>query len=781
MTKEDQKLYYTHGLAVPDTADSGAKPEPWQQTNVIGKARPRVDAYERVSGSAVYPSDMVLPNMIYGAILRCPYPHANVRHVDLHQAKKMPGVHALVCGATPGCNPQWVYTSFAKVEFTSLLFDGHCRFEGEPVAAVAAESPYRAWDAIRTIKVRYETLPFVVDEKKAMDATSVKVHENGNRVGDVQRYERGDVEKGFQAADIVLEQEYSTQCEFHTPMELHGCVANWEGDCLTIWESTQGVYAVQSNLAQTLGIPFSKVRVIGTYMGGGFGSKLRAGKYTVIAALLARLAARPVKLILTREETYLAAGNRPPSHMRLKAGIKKDGTLTALDFSCVGTGGAYPADGTALVDWLVKDLYQCVNVRTELTDVYINAGCARPMRAPGHPQGAWALEQMMDSLAEAIEMDPIDLRLKNIPTYSQARPGNPPYTSTGLEGCLVEGAKAFGWKKAKRTSALVRDETGHIRRGVGMAACLWFVGGGWPPSTVVLKLFSDGSVNLNMGASDIGTGTKTVMAMIVSEELGIKPDMIQITNADTGATQYATPSGGSKTVPTEGPAVRAAAIEIRRQLFAMAAEEWGVDMAGLVLRGGEISVGEEPTKRFKITEINALKRQGVLLGVGQRGANPENRSINPFGAQFCEVEVNTKTGEVKIIRFLGAHDSGRVMNRLTFDNQVFGGITMGIGFGMSEERVLDLNYTGKLLNKNWHDYKLPTAMDVPLQMVSLPVEPVDTEANTIGAKGLGEPVTIPTAAAIANAVYRATGIRVTESPMNPARLSALFSAQGEEG
>jgi xanthine dehydrogenase YagR molybdenum-binding subunit len=370
-----------------------------------------------------------------------------------------------------GANPPWIYSSFTKVEFPTRLFESHCRFEGEPVAAVAAETPYEAWDAVRAIQVDYEILPFVADEHKALEPGAPQVHDKGNLVAEPLRYQRGNVEKGFSEADVILEKTFRTACELHTPMELHGCVASWEGDRLTIWESTQGVYAVQSGIAQALRLPLSKVRVIGSYMGGGFGSKLRAGKYAVAAAILARITSQPVKLFLTREETYLATGNRPPSHMKLKAGVKKDGTLTALDFSCMGTGGAYPADGTYLVDWLVKDLYTCPNVRTEMTDVYINAGPARPMRAPGHPQGAWALEQMMDALAESISMDPVDLRLKNIPTVSQVRPGNPPYTSTGLKECLMEGARVFGWKEARK-DLKISNQKGHIRRGVGMAAGL---------------------------------------------------------------------------------------------------------------------------------------------------------------------------------------------------------------------------------------------------------------------------------------------------------------------
>ena len=779
MTDPEKELYYAEGLPIPETPRPGESPAPWKGTRVIGTAVPRVDAYERVSGSAVYPSDVSLPNMLYGAILRCPHPHARVKKIDTGRAKSMPGVHAVISALNPAADVPWTYSS-SGITITSKLFDPHCRFEGETVAAVAAQTPYLAWDAARAIETAYEVLPAVVDERAALDQEAAAVHEEGNQVGPPRSYERGDVAKGFAEADVVLEENYRTECEIHTPMELHGCVADWDGDRLTIWESTQGVYRVQQNVAETLRLPLSKVRVIGHYMGGGFGSKLQAGKYTVIAALLARIAGRPVKMILSREETYLAVGNRPPSNMRLKAGVKKDGTLTALDFVCTGTGGAYPAGGVSLVDWQVRDLYQCPNVRTACTDVYINAGPARPFRAPGHPQGSWALEQMLDVLAEAIDMDPVDLRLKNICLYSQARDGQPPYTSTGFRDCLEKGAKAFGWKPARERIASAGNQ-GPVRRGVGMAAGLWVAGAGRPPSTIILKLFADGSVNLNMGASDIGTGTKTVMALVAAEELGVKPEFIQIEHADTGTTQFATPSGGSKTVPTESPAVRAAAISLKQQLLEIAARDLAVDAATLYFSAGSIASRNDPSKKISFTELSGLKKQGVLVGIGYRGPNPENKATCPFAAQFCEVEVNTGTGEVRIMRFLGAHDSGRVMSRLTYDNQVFGGITMGIGLATTEARILDRNQTGKMVNRNWHDYKLPTALDVPEDIVSLPIEPDDSEANTTGAKGLGEPVTIPTAAAVANAVYHATGVRITQPPINPVQLCRLLAERKKEG
>ena len=772
MRDENKGRYYVQGIPVPETPEEEQQPEQWEDTRFIGRSIPRVDGYERVSGSAVYPSDVVLPGMLYGAILRCPHPHARVKRVDASAAEKLSGVRAVLTRNSPEADLSWSYGSHPQ-----KLFEERCRYEGEAVAAVAADHPDRAVDGLRAIQVEYEVLPFVADMEQALESGAASVHSGGN-TADSDTYERGDIDGGFSLSDAALQRDYTTAAELHTPLELHGCVVNWEGSGLTVWESTQGVFAVQSQLAEVLDMPLSRVRVIGHYLGGGFGSKLETGKYSVLAALLAKRTGKPVKMFLSREETYLTCGNRPPSSIRLKAGAKKDGTLTALQLTCRGTGGAYPAGGIALMDWLVRDQYTCPNVRTECTDVFINSGPARPFRAPGHPQCSWALEQMLDEIAEEIGMDPVDFRLKNIPRHSQARSGTPKYSSTGLEECIRRGAEAFEWKKTRKR-AEEASKGSSIKRGAGMAACLWFAGDGGPPATVILRLYSDGSVNLNMGASDIGTGTKTVMALVAAEELGVEPEVIQIEHADTATTQYATPSGGSKTVPTEAPTVRNAAIDAKQQLLEMAASDLDVDVADLVYEGTHIASSKDASKRLKVTEISRLKKRGVVVGTGYRGPNPEDKTVNPFAAQFCELEVNTKTGQIKILRFLGAHDSGRVLNRLTYDNQVFGGIVMGIGFGTTEFRQLDSKQTGKLCNGNWHDYKVPTALDIPVDMESLPIEIDDPEANNTGAKGLGEPVTIPTAAAISNALYMATGVRFTQAPVTPMEVCRRLSTHKE--
>lgn len=742
-------------------------PQPWGETKVVGKPIPRVDGYERVSGSAVYPIDVLLPDMLYAATLRCPHAHALVKKVELAKAREMPGVRAVLSDADAEAQIPW----YAAGNQASRLFDPHCRFEGEEVAAVAAETPQQAWDAVRAISVEYQKLPFVTCMEDALKPGAPPVLEGSSGPSAPAVTNRGDVEKGFQEADVVLEESYRTSCEIHTPTETHGSVARWDGDELTVWDTNQGPFRIQAELAGVLRIPQSKVRVISHYMGGGFGSKLQVGKYTVMAALLARKTGRPVRLFLTREESFLCVGNRPAHSLKLKAGVKKDGTLTALHLIGAGEVGPYP--GGTRAGFQVQDLYRCPNVRTEETMAFIHAGQNRAFRAPGFPQCNWALEQMMDALAEKIGMDPIEFRLKNFTTVSQAAE-NLPYTSAGLRDCLQRGAEVFRWKEARERA----KGNGPWLRGAGVAGGMWGSAGG-PPSTVIVKMFPDGSVNLNMGAADLGTGTKTVMAMVVSEELGVPPQSIQIVHADTGTTQFTGPSGGSKTIPSDSPAVRAAALDLKAKLLEMAAQQLKVPAATLALDNGVIC-GPGGSPKVQVGELKELRLQQVAIGVGVRGPNPSGKVARPFAAHFAEVEVNQWTGEVRVLRMLAAQDSGRVMNLLTYRNQVIGGLTMGIGFGLTEQRILDPQ-TGKMVNANWHDYKIPTAKDVPADMACVPIDMHDHQWNTTSTKGIGEPATVPAAAAIANAVYNATGIRFTTAPITAAKLLAMLSERKQRG
>ncbi len=755
---------YLHPEMQGTTSAAAEELRPWTgETRVVGKALPRVDAYERVSGAAQYTADVILPDMLYAAILRCPHAHAMVKSVDTSAAEKMPGVMAVLTGKSPGADIPW----YGGKPPQSKLFDPHCRYEGEEVAAVAAQTPYQAWDAVRAIKVEYEELPFVLDEESALKAGAPKLHESGNSLGDPRVTRRGDVEKGFAEADVVLEETFYTSVQIHVPMESHVSVVKWDGDRLTVWKSTQGVYdAVLFPLARTLGIPVNKIRVICRYMGGAFGSKLEVGKHTVIAALMARMTGRPVKAMLSREESLLCVGNRPEAKMTLKAGVKKDGTLTALQLTNVSTPGAYSASTS--VGFQVLELYRCPNVMVSERAFYTNAGRARAFRAPGHPQCSWALEQMMDMLAEKIGMDPVDFRLKNFTEVSQTR--KLPYTSTGLRECLIEGAAKFGWKEARAR----KKEDGPIRRGVGMAAGMWQGGAGSPPYTAEVRMFVDGGVTVKTGAMDIGTGTKTVACVVAAEELNARLENVRIVNADTAATPYAQNSAGSMTLPGLIPAVRRGAWLVKRQLIAWGAEALGVPAEDLELRENTVSSRSDPAKKRTVEEL--MRAHGVMdvIGIGNRDPNPAGRAINPFAAHFVEVEVDTRTGEVRVVRMLGANESGRVINRKTFDNQVFGGMGQGVGFALLEKRVLD-NQTGKMCNLNLHDYKMITSLDAPADHQVVAIDPNDYECNNVGCKGLGEPATVPTGAAVANAIYDAIGVRPTHGPIEPRTILELLA------
>jgi CO/xanthine dehydrogenase Mo-binding subunit len=770
MPAEALMPYRRPGDTHPELQAPTPSPTPapaWTTTKVIGRSQTRVDGYARVSGSATFTLDVTLPAMLHAAILRCPHGHAVVKKLDVSAALTMPGVVAVLTNHDKEAALPWYDEADKGAQ--SRLFDARCRYAGEEIAAVAAETPYQAADALKQMVVEYDVEPCVVDMDEALKPGAPAVHAGApNLIREPSRYERGDVAKGFAEADEVLEQTYSTSVEIHAPMEVHASVAQWEGALLTVWDSTQGVFDVQRALARVLQMPLSSVRVISHYMGGGFGSKLQLSKHTVIAALLARKTGRPVKLVLPREDSFLCVGNRPANVMTLKAGVRRDGTLTALEMRSRGVVGAYAswADNT----YLVAELYRCPNVRTEDRSVYVNAGPERAFRAPGFPQCAWALEQMIDALAGRIGMDPIDLRLKNIPESSQQRK-NTPYTSNGLPQCLAEGAKAFGWFEARRRPKVA----GSVARGVGVAAAQWGYEGE-PTATVIAKLFSDGSVSLTFGAADIGTGTKTIMAMVAAEELGVALDRIRIEHADSATAPYAVGSGGSQTAHVNTPAAREAVLALKRQVLAMAAAQLGAPEADLALADGAVTSTKEPAKTVNLADLKALRQQQVIVGVGTRHPHPAGKVALPFAAQFAEVEVNRATGEVRVLRVLGAHDSGRVLNRLTYQNQVFGGITMGIGFGLTEQRVMDAQ-TGRVLTANLHDYKLPTAMDVPLDLTCVPIDPHDTECNTLGVKGLGEPATIPTAAAIANAIYDAVGVRITDAPSSPARVLTALAKQ----
>ncbi len=727
----------------------------------VGHAIPRVDGDQLVTGAAKYASDIFLSNMLYARILRSPHPHARIRAIDASRAEKLPGVKAVISAFN---------TDPIRWHRTSFLFDQTVRLVGDEVAAVAAVDEETADDAIRLIEVDYEPLPFVSDMEAALKPDAPKLWPDGNLVGGKPIvYSRGDITKGFAEADVIAEETFRTQTELHTCLETHGSVAMWEGDHLTVWDSTQGVFSVRDTVAAALHLPANHVRVVMQYMGGGFGSKLEAGKYTVIAALLARRANRPVRLILTREEEQMNTGNRPATVQRVKMGVKKDGTLTAIELKAYNGNGAYWGGTPCGMPY--QEMYLCPNVRTEDHLVYFNAGRSRATRAPGYVPGTFGLESMMDILARKLGIDPLDLRRKNDVTVDQSGDEPLPYSQKLLNKLYDAGAKQIDW--ADRHHRREANSSATKKRGVGVASQIWG-GGGGPPSYAIVKVTRDGSIDVFCGTQDLGTGTRTILTQIVAEELGIAMDQVDAHIGDTENCPYSALSGGSMTAASAGPAVRAVAADARQQLFEYAALTLKAKPEELASRGGKIFVKMNPRKSMDLKAAAQAAGNNMIIGRGLRGPNQEGYSLNTFGAHFAEVEIDTETGHVTLLRHVAGHNSGRVLNPLTFANQIQGAVVQSLGYALTEERVIDPS-TGVPLNANIENYKPVTAMEVPV-IEPIMLTDVDEHACTLGSRGIGEPPRIAAAAAIANAVADALGVRIKELPITPDKILAAVKA-----
>lgn len=759
---EKLRLGFGEKFETKDVAIAPGDPVPWDPSTkftILGTRVPRLDGRAKATGEARYSMDVRLPGMLHGRILRCPHAAATVQSIDLSGAAKLPGVRATLALAEAG----------EKV-----------RFAGQEIAAVAAETPELAEDALREIRVSYAPRPFVASIEKAMEsgapnvfdekidtktsggdvdaAPKSKLPRKGNVLGP-RAFAKGDVAQGFAQADAVVEGTYVTQVQTHAALETHGLVAHWEGDDLTVWASTQAIYSVREELAEALKIPASRIRVITEYMGGGFGAKFGARIEGVSAARLAKQAGAPVKLFLTRKEEQLAAGNRPSSVQAIKVGAKKDGTLTALQLTVHGTGGTNGGTGTS---GPVKNVYACPNVKTDEYDVFTNAGPACAMRAPGHPQGAFALEAAMDELALKLGMDPLALRLKNDP--SEVR----------REEFRI-GAEKIGW--GTRDS---RRETKEpwIRRGVGVGAAVWYnTGDTGPRATVILN--RDGSAEVEHGLQDLGTGARTMVAIVAAEELALPLEKVSVRIGDTRL-PYGPGSGGSTTTPSSAPTIRRAAFEAKKQLAAAVAREWKVDPAKVQVAGGKVFVPGDAAHGLTWDQACAKLPEEVGASATVERADNHDDAWKRFtaGAQFAEVVVDTETGKVRVERIVAVHDCGLVVNALTTESQIQGGVIQGVSYALFEDRVLD-RQTGRMVNPNVEQYKIAGAMDVP--EIEVIMVPVWDGVNNTHSVGIGEPSTVATAAAIANAVSHAVGARIRALPITPESVLAAVEEARQAG
>jgi xanthine dehydrogenase YagR molybdenum-binding subunit len=690
---------------------------------VVGRDAVRVDGLERARGEAVYTADLELPGMLHTAILRCPFAHARVARIELGPALALPGVHAAI-----GPDDLDVLQS-------------ECGYPGAPVAAVCADTEVQARAALAAIAVEWEQLDVLLDPDEAVSAGQVH--------GEARVRERGDVEAGFAQADVVVEGEYRTQVVLHNSMETHQSVVQWVGDTLEVHISTQYIWGVRREVAKRLDLPADKVRVVCNYMGGGFGAKNDPDDHTFVAIELARRTARPVKCALTRREENLATGNRNATVQRLRVGAKADGTLTALEGEYVNAVGF--AGWSSPVEGPMNQLYACPNVRTTTHAAKTNQPPMKAFRAPGFVEGTFGLEALLDVLAARLEVDPLELRRLN---HTEVDPADGrEYSGKNLLECYRRAQPHWDRRHEVRARS-----TETVKHGVGMASQVWY-GGGGPPSYAWVRVGSDGRATVVTAMQDIGTGSRTAMAQIAAEELGIPLEHVAVSLGDSARGPFASISAGSSTIPSMGPAVRAAAADARRQIEEIAEQ---MDKSGA-----------------PVAEVVSVLESAQILGSGGRGPNPAGRQVLTFGVQVAEVAVDVETGEVWVERIAAVHDVGRVINPLGASSQVEGGIIQGIGHTLSEHRLHD-PASGRILTTSLDAYKLPTIADVP-EIVSELIDEPDAELTNLGSKGLGEPPIIPTAAAIANAIRDATGAQVHELPISREEmLRALREARERE-
>jgi CO/xanthine dehydrogenase Mo-binding subunit len=708
---------------------------------VIGRPAVRLDGYEKARGVARYTGDLQLPGTLHAALLRSPFARCRVKRIDFAPATAAPGVLAVI---GPG-------------EVQGVDADAH--FEGSAVGAVAAETFAQAEAALRLIDVEWEELEPLLDADEAV--------RQGSLVAETRRYERGDYDAGLAAADAVVEAEYRTQTLNHNPLETHQCVCQWRGDTLDAYVSTQWIWGTRSDLAAALGMPPDKVRVICEFMGGGFGAKAGLDNSILLAAELAKRTGRPVCCAVTRRDENIIGGNRNATRQHVTAAASADGTLTALggEYTCAlgWDGWLAPTAGP------VQLLYACENVRTVEHGAKLNLPPMTAFRAPGFVEGTWSLECLLDKLAAQLGIDPLELRKLNyahVDTMDRR-----PYSSKGLMECYRR-AEAH-WERRHE----VRARSDAIwKRGMGMASQTWY-GGGGPPSYAWVRLGSDGRANVVTAMQDIGTGTRTAMAQIAAEELGLPLDRVEVQLGDSARGPYATVSGGSSTLPSMGPAVRSAAADAARQVIELAAQRFECEERLLSLKGGRIVSSDGGS--WPLEDVTGLLDDGQILGKGARGPNPTGMRVLTFGIQLAEVAVDIGTGEVVVEKIVAIHDIGRVINPLGARSQIEGGIIQALGHTFSEVR-LDDPETGTVLTRTLDAYKLPTIADVP-EIVCEFVDEPDAHLTNLGSKGLGEPPIVPTAAAIGNAIRDATGADVTSLPISREEiLRALREAEARK-
>lgn len=754
-------------------------------TPVVGQAMPQVTAQEKVLGRAIYAGDLKLPGMLHAKILRSPYAHARIVSIDVSAAAALPGVKAVITGEDV---PDRRWGVRHKQQF--ILARGVTRFAGEEVAAVAAVDEATATEALDLIGVEYEELPALLDPAKALEDDAPKVHESGNLAEEI-RVARGDIDAGFAAADIVHEASYSVHPQYPGYMEPMATLATTDGNGrLTVWTSTQSVFLARARLAEALDRPVSTIRVVQPTVGGGFGAKSVEERSSLIAAFLAVHLDRPVRVGLNRVEDFLSGIFSVPSRITLKVGMKSDGTITAKDVRITSECGAYVglAPEVMLVTVMRSDNMQRIeNVRSVAQLVHTHNIPRGAFRGFGGTQMSFALNSHLSAMADMLGIDPVELHRKNAIRTGDVSVHGWKIGSCGLPECLDQITEAIGWKEK---AARPKDK-GVLRRGVGMAAAMHVSGnrtmGNWDGSTVVLKVNEDGRAIILTGESDIGQGSNTMLTQICAQELGIPLSHITVQNPDTDNSPYCLGSIASRVTINAGNAMIKAARQARRQILEAAGQKLGCSADDLTIVDGVVQSEANPNLFVPLPEICRFHifrhgGEGILV---RETHDPETVMMNDdhygniapgysFAAQAVEVEVDTETGQVQILETFLSDDCGKALNPLAVHGQSNGAAVQAIGWALYEQPKLE---DGRLQNGNYADYTMPTADSIPTVQSGI-VESIDPN-GPLGAKGASETAILPGAPAIANAVFDAIGVRITELPITPEKILAGLAAQKE--
>ncbi len=756
----------------------------------VGKSPRRKDAVAKVTGRARYTDDFSMPGMLYAKYVRSPIAHGRVLRIDTGKARNLHGVEAVFTFedvsdrrfATAG-HPYCLDGSHPDIADRRLL-TGHVRYHGDEVAIVVARDRLTAQKAVGLVQVEYEAYPVAVDAQTALSPDAHPIHKGGNTIDSHQFEAGGDLEKAFEAADVIVENDYKTPITWHCHMENHSAYAYMDDmEHIVVVSSTQIPHICRRIVGEALDIPWGRVRVVKPYIGGGFGNKQDVILEPMVAFLTLKLGGVPVKLELPREECFIGTRTRHATRSRNRAGATRDGVLKGLEIECVSNTGAYASHGHAVMGAASSkscNLYPRGVIKLKATTHYANIPAAGAMRAYGSPQIIFGIECIVEEAARAIGMDPLDFRLKNVARQGDVNPLNKKeILSCALVECLEKGRELIRWDEKKDAN---RNQTGHVRRGLGVA-CFSYGSGTYPACVEIsgarLTLNQDGSVHLQVGATEIGQGSDTAFAQMAAETLGVAYENVHVVSTqDTDVTPFDTGAYASRQTYVVAPAVKEAAGKLRDDILKYAALMTGQTSEALDLINGNIVFANRPDR--VVLPLGDLALDAYYhkdLG-GQLTADASYKTrTNPlsFGCTFVDLEVDIPLCKVVIRQIFNVHDSGVIIHPVMAKGQVHGGLAMGIGMALFEELLVDDN-SGRIYNNNLLDYKMPTFMDIP----DLGCAFVENREPTggYGNKSLGEPPNITPAPAIRNAVLDATGVKVDEIPMTPKTLYRYFSRAG---